>query len=130
MKTSKQIRREARHLFQLCRSNGSLDESRVRQVVRGIVGSKRRGALDLAAQFERLVRLDLSQHTATIESAAPLPLDLQESVQASLERLYGPEISTSFSHSPMLIGGMRIRVGNDVYDGSVKAGLAALEQSL
>lgn len=130
MKTSKQIRREARYLFQLCRENGSLDESRVRQVVQGIVGSKQRGALDLAAQFERLVRLNLYQHTATVESAAPLPLDLQESVQASLARMYGPEIRTSFSHSPALIGGMRIRVGNDLYDGSVKAGLDALEQSL
>ena len=36
----------------------------------------------------------------------------------------------SFVLNPALIGGMRIQVGSDVYDGSVQAGLAALEKSL
>ena len=35
---------------------------------------------------------------------------------------------TIFGHRPALIGGMRIQVGSDVYDGSVRAGLAALEK--
>ena len=43
--------------------------------------------------------------------------------------MYGPELNTSFADNPALIGGMRISVGSDVYDGSVKAGLAALENS-
>jgi F-type H+-transporting ATPase subunit delta len=34
----------------------------------------------------------------------------------------------SFIHSPALIGGMRIKVGSDVYDGSVQARLSALEE--
>ncbi|HEY3039173.1 MAG TPA: F0F1 ATP synthase subunit delta [Pyrinomonadaceae bacterium] len=129
MKTAKQIKREARHLFRLCLVNGSVDESRVRQVVQSVLGSKRRGYLTLANQFERLVRIEQLQHTATVESATSLPTDLQASVRESLVRVYGPGISTSFTESPSLIGGMRIRVGSDVYDGSVRAGLAALEKS-
>jgi F-type H+-transporting ATPase subunit delta len=43
--------------------------------------------------------------------------------------VYGPRLVTTFAESPALIGGMRIRVGSDVYDGSVKAGLTALEKS-
>jgi len=129
MKTIKQIKREARHLFRLCRTNGSLDEDRVRQVMQSVLGSKRRGFLALANEFERLVKLEQLQHTAKVESAMPLPVDLQANVQASLARIYGPRISTSFAADPTLIGGMRIRVGSDVYDGSVKAGLAALEKS-
>jgi F-type H+-transporting ATPase subunit delta len=50
-------------------------------------------------------------------------------VRASLVRLYGPDLSTSFAERPALIGGMRIRVGSDVYDGSIKAGLVALEKA-
>jgi F-type H+-transporting ATPase subunit delta len=57
-----------------------------------------------------------------------LPADLQASVLAGLHRVYGPDISSSFLQNPALIGGMRIRVGSDVYDGSVKAGLATLEE--
>lgn len=128
MKTIRQVKRDAKHLFLLCLVNGSLDEDRVRQVVASVLRIKRRGYLALATQFERLVKLERLRHTATVESAAPLPSDLRANVEASLVRLYGPDMSTSFAESPALIGGMRIRVGSDVYDGSVKAGLAALEK--
>jgi F0F1-type ATP synthase delta subunit len=55
--------------------------------------------------------------------------DVQANVQASLVRTYGPELNTSFAENSALIGGMRITVASDVYDGSIKAGLAALENS-
>jgi len=58
-----------------------------------------------------------------------LPADLQANVLSNLERVYGQGMSTSFAHNPALIGGMRIKVGSDVYDGSVRAGLAALEKN-
>lgn len=129
MKSTREIKREAKHLFRLCFVNGSLDEDRVRSVVQGLLGSKRRGSLPLAGQFQRLVSLDRQSHMAKIESALPLPSDLRANVQTSLVRAYGPEIDTSFADNPTLIGGMRIRVGSDLYDGSVKAELTALENS-
>src|SRR4029453_7701436 len=127
MKSTRELKREAKHLFRLCFVNGSLDEDRVRSVLQGILGSKRRGSLPLAGQFQRLVVLDRLSHMAKVESAVPLPEDLQANVQASLVRAYGPELNTSFADNPTLIGGMRIRVSSDVYDGSIKGGLDALE---
>jgi F-type H+-transporting ATPase subunit delta len=129
MKTSKQTIREAKQLFRLCVLNGSLDEGRVRQVVQRVVESKRRGYLVLLARFQRLVKLDHDQHTAEVESAVPLPADLRASVQAALQSVYGPGIDILFAHRPALIGGMRVKVGSDVYDGSVQSGLAALERN-
>jgi len=129
MNKMKLVRRNAKHLFRWCRANGSLDEDLVRQVVQQILNSKRRGYLALANEFERLVRLDQMQHTAEVESAAPLPSELRANVQARLDQTYGPHLSTSFVENTSLIGGMRIKVGSDVYDGSIKEGLAALERS-
>ena len=129
MNRSKQVRRNAKHLFRSCRANGSLDEDLVRLVIQQILGSKRRGYLALANEFERLVLLDQLQHTAEVESATPLPPELRTNVQERLAQTYGPYVNTSFSENPSLIGGMRIKVGSDVYDGSVKAGLVALERS-
>ena len=129
MKTTKQARREAKQLFRLCLLNGSLDEGRVRQVVQRVIEGKRRGYLVLLSHFHRLVKLDHDRHTAEVESAAPLPADLQASVQAGLKSVYGPGIDILFAHRPALIGGMRVKVGSDVYDGSVQSGLAALERS-
>jgi F-type H+-transporting ATPase subunit delta len=129
MGTTKQVRREAKHLFRLCLVNESLDETRARQVLKRVLDSKRRGCLALGAYFGRLVKLELSRHAATVESATRLPPNFQASVQAGLEHVYGSRIITSFVHNPALIGGMRIKVGSDVYDGSVKARLTALEKS-
>ncbi len=129
MKTTKQARREATQLFRLCLVNGMLDEGRVRQVVERVIEGKRRGYLALLSFFHRLVKLERARHTAEVESAVPLPADLQASVRNGLRTTYGLGINILFAHRPELIGGMRIKVGSDVYDGSVRAGLAALERS-
>ena len=129
MKTTRQTKREATRLFRMCLVHGLLDESRVRGVVERTIEGKRRGYLALLSQFRRLVKLDCAQRTAEVASAVPLPADLQASVQADLQSAYGPAISILFAHRPELIGGMRIKVGSDVYDGSVQGGLAALERS-
>jgi F-type H+-transporting ATPase subunit delta len=127
MKTTRQARREARHLFRLCLVNESLDENRVRQIVQRVIEGGRPGGLAILSRFQRLVRLDRTRHSAVVESAAALPLDVRASFDASLARLYGGGIVTSFAENPALLGGVRIKVGSDVYDGSVKARLAALE---
>jgi F-type H+-transporting ATPase subunit delta len=129
MKATKQTRREARQLFRMCRVDGSLDASRVRQAVERVIAEKPRGYLKLLSEFARLVRLELAERTAQVESASALPADLRVTVQARLENTYGPGIEIQFTERPELIGGMRIRVGSDVYDGSVQSELAALERS-
>ena len=129
MMTTAQIKREAKRLYQLCLADGSLNENRATQVVRQVIGSKRRGSMALLMHFQRFVRLDLEAHSANVETAAPLPPDLQADVQARLKDLYGPAIQTEFSLKPALIGGMRIKVGSDVYDRSVQSQLASLEKS-
>jgi F-type H+-transporting ATPase subunit delta len=129
MKINKQAKREAKQLFHFCLVNGLLDENRVRNVARHVVAGGRRDDLAILTHFRRLVKLEIAQRTATVESAVPLPADLQTSIEAGLARRYGPGLTAVFACRPALIGGMRIQVGSDVYDGSVRAGLAALEQS-
>ena len=129
MKVSKQAKRDATELFRSCLVNGLLDENRARQVVRQLAQSKPRGYLGTLSYFLRLVKLDAAQHTARIESASPVAPELRASVQEGLAHVYGPGLNASFVENPALIGGMRIRVGSDVYDGSVRARLSALERS-
>lgn len=126
MKISKRAKREAKQLFRFCLVDGMLDENRARQVVQRVVAAGRRDRPAILSHFRRLVKLDLARHAALIESAVPLPTDLQAVVEAGLARRYGPRLTTAFAHLPALIGGMRIQVGSDVYDGSVRAGLEEL----
>jgi F-type H+-transporting ATPase subunit delta len=126
---SKRAKQEGRQLYRACLENGLLDEDRVGQTVQRLIASGYRSGPAALAHFLRLVKLDRARHSANIESAAPLPEDLQASVRVDLTKLYGPGIRTEFSHNPALIGGMRILVGCDLYDGSVLGRLAALERS-
>jgi len=129
MKINKKAKREAKQLYRFCLLDGLLNENRVRQVVQRVVATGERDCLPLLAHFLRLLKLDCARHTATIESATPLPADLQKVVQTGLAHRYGPGLTTAFAQRPELIGGMRIQVGCDVYDGSVRAGLEALKKS-
>lgn len=130
MKANRKVRRAARQLYRLCLVDGFLDEDRARQVAQRIAASRRRGALAILSDFQRLVRLDSDRHTALVESATPLVAGMREGIQTGLTRVYGPGLAASFKENPALIGGMRIKVGSDVYDDSVRARLAALEARL
>jgi F-type H+-transporting ATPase subunit delta len=126
MRGPRKVTRAARKLYRLCHADGVLDAERVRHVAQQIAKSERRGTLAILSAFQRLVRLDRNRHTAIVESASTLESALQQGVQADLARLYGPGITTSFAENPGLIGGMRIKVGSDVYDGSVRGRLQTL----
>jgi F-type H+-transporting ATPase subunit delta len=130
MKSKVKARRAARALYRLCLVNGALDPDRVRLVAARLAASRRRGAFAVFSQFQRLVRLDVKRHTAVIETAAPLSEAVRTSTANNLVRRYGSGLQTIFKENPALIGGMRVLVASDVYDGSVRARLAALEARL
>ncbi len=129
MKITKKEKREAKQLYRACLVNGLLDENRVRQVVQRVIATGERDCPPILAHFLRLVKFDYAEHTANIESAIPLPVDLQTIVQSGLTQRYGPGLNATFVESPELIGGIRIQVGCDVYDGSVRARLKELAKS-
>ena len=128
MKITKQARRDAKQLFRGCVVNGVLDDNRARQTVQQIIGRKPRRYVAILTHFQRLVKLDVARRTAKIESAVELPEDLRIGVQTNLARRYGPGLSVSFAPKPALIGGLRVQVGSDVYDGSIRTRLAELAE--
>ena len=52
---------------------------------------------------------------------------MRTSIESDLGRLYGRGLVTSYADNPTLLGGVRITVGSDVFDGSIKARLEELE---
>ena len=129
MKISKQARRGAKELFRSTIVNGVLDENRVRQVVSMVAQAKPRGFIGILTHFQRLVKLEVERRTAKVESAVPLSAEVQADVASKLGKLYGQGLNISFAQNPALLGGLRIKVGSDVYDGSVQARLENLAES-
>jgi len=127
LKVSKQARRDAKQLFRCCQVDGQLDAGKVRQTVGLLIEKKPRGYLGILHHLQRLVKLDEASRTARVESAVALTDAQQQDVRASLTRLKGGEVSVEFAENAGLIGGMRVKIGDDVFDGSVQARLAGLE---
>ena len=127
MKSTRQTLREAKRLFHLCMVDGTLDENRVRQVVQSVIDSGRQGSLKVLSRFHRLVRIERAGRSAKIESPSPLSDEVRARIESDLSRLYGGGLLTSYADDPTLLGGVRITVGSDVFDGSIKARLADLE---
>jgi F-type H+-transporting ATPase subunit delta len=81
------------------------------------------------AHLLRLIRLDQTRWSAHIESATPLDGGDARALDDELERRYGDGLTITFDVIPALIGGIRITVGSEVYDTSIRARLAAVEAS-
>jgi F-type H+-transporting ATPase subunit delta len=130
VKISKQSRRGAKELFLACRRDGMLDEAKVRELVQKVIQTKPRGYLPILSHFVRLVKLDVERRTARIESPVPLSDAEQAEIKGNLGRRYGEGLSYVFTQNPKLLGGLRVQVGSDVYDGSVQARLEELAAGL
>lgn len=130
MKITKQTRRDARQLFAGCKVDGLVDDNRVRQAVTAVIARMPRDYMGILQHFHRLVKLDIERRAARVESAVQLSGAVMDSVKSNLTRRYGPGLNVAFAVTPGLIGGMRVKVGSDVFDGSVKARLAELEANM
>jgi len=129
MKLSREARRQARELFALAFVSGRLDSGRLRAIAAGIATEKPRSYLQILKEITRLVRLETSNHHAIIESAVPLDSAETLGFEKNLRSKFG-DITTEFRQNPALIGGVRVKIGSDVWDGSVRARLDVIKNQL
>ncbi len=130
MKIPKEAARTARRLIRHTMRNGSVDTAFAKTAVEKIAAAKPRHYLAILTAFQRLLRMELDQRHAVIESAQTLSGAEQESVLNGLRAKYGADISSEFRVNADLLGGMRIKLGSNVWDGTVKSRLEALRDRL
>lgn len=67
---------------------------------------------------------------AEVTTASPVDEELAGRTRQTLEKATGQKVRLSFKIDPAIIGGMVARVGGTVFDGSVRARLAAMRAHL
>jgi F-type H+-transporting ATPase subunit delta len=99
--------------------------------VRVLVENKRLTVLsEITETFNDLRNAHEGVKDAQITSAFPIEANVLGEVVTALERKFGCKIKTSVSIDPKLIGGVRIAVGDEVIDASVRGKLAAMATAL
>jgi F-type H+-transporting ATPase subunit delta len=130
MKINKETRQLAKQLLRASFVEGRLDGGRVASLVKSLIEKKPRNYIKALEAYKRLLRLEVEKRSATIETATELAPDAGAQIVANLKRRYGSELTAKFVVNPELLGGMRIRVGSDVWDSSVRNRLHRLQQQL
>jgi len=130
VKISKDIRRLSRNLVRASFVDGALDRAKINSLVQSIIEKKPRHYIQLLENYQRLLRLEVEKRRATIESASELVPEVGRQIVAGLQHKYGNGLTTEFVVNPALLGGVRVRVGSDVWDSSVRNRLERLQQKL
>jgi F-type H+-transporting ATPase subunit delta len=105
-----------------------LDAGKVSNLVHSVIDAKPRHYINILRNYQRLVRLEAAKTHAVIESATPLSPESGKKILADLQAKHGMELTTEFKVVPELIGGICIKIGSDVWDGSVRHRLDRLNQ--
>lgn len=130
MKLNKEIRQLSRKMLQASFTDGQLDPGRIASLVDSVIAEKPRNYIDVLKNYKRLLRLEVEKRHATIETASEVDPAIRSEIVSNLKSKYGDDLATEFHVDPQLLGGMRIRVGNDVWDGSVRNRLQRLQHEL
>lgn len=129
MKINREAREHAKKLMKVCMLTGQLDEPKMRTIIDRLASEKPRNWVPILERLRKLIHLETSKRTVTIESAAELP-DKGASITADLEKQYGPALASHYSVRPELLAGIRVQRGSDVWDGSVLRNLQNLKNLL
>jgi F-type H+-transporting ATPase subunit delta len=105
--------------------------SQVGNFLRAVLDNGRLDALpEIAAQFHALVSAQSGVSDATVYSAFAIDAAQLDGVMATLEKRFGKKLNASVVVQPELIGGIRVVVGDEVLDTSVKARLEQMKVAL
>lgn len=85
---------------------------------------------EMAHQYQALVDIKLNQVRAAVTVARPVDSALQRRIAERLSQVVGKEVLPFFHEDPALLGGIVVRVGDRVFDGSVRRRVTMLRRAL
>ena len=85
---------------------------------------------EIAQTYQGLLDLKLSRVRAAVTVARPVDEALRKRITARLTEVIGKEVLPHFHEDPGLLGGIVVRVGDRVFDGSIRRRMTVLRRML
>lgn len=130
MKRDKKVLQFAKRLVELSRDGGVITEPKVAEVLAGIKKIKPRHELLLLKSYLGYIRKAVAEQTAVVSTPGALSPDTLSAIESNFTQVYGRPISAVTARDASLIAGVRIRIGDDVYDASVAGRLKRFAESV
>lgn len=112
-------------------SNKVMLSSAAKNFLRAVIDNGRISVLpEIASQFRALKNALSGSSDAVVHSAFPLDAGMLADLAVTLEKRFGRKLNLTVELEPELIGGVRIVVGDEVLDTSIKARLEQMKMAL
>ena len=96
-----------------------------------LVDKRRIGIIsDIESRYRELMYEALNKVKVTVSTAFPLTGELAAQLQESLERLTGKQVEMTVLLDPSLLGGVVVRIGDTLYDSSIRTQLNKIKDLL
>ena len=110
---------------------GLVLNTHVQNFLREVIGNGRTTALpEIAAQYQTLLNAKNGVSDAVVYSAFPMDAGQVEALVGTLQKRFGRKLNATVTVQPELIGGVRVVVGDEVLDTSVRARLETMKAAL
>ena len=130
MKRDQKITRLAKKLVELSKDNGVVTEAKVTEVLAGLKQVQHRHHLTVLKTFLSYLRREIALQTAVVMTPGALSDDALKAIEATYSKMYDRPVSAVIQQETALIAGVRVRVGDDVYDAPVAGRLQRLAENV
>ena len=124
------ITKLAKKLLELSKDNAVVTESKVAKVLAGFQQVQPRRPLTVLKTFLNYLRREVALQTAVVSTPTELSDDALKAIEVQFSKLYNRPVNAVTQQDTSLIAGVRVRVGDDVYDASVAGRLQRLAESV
>ena len=126
MSANKNVQQTARLLYKLSSVEGRLTQERVTGVLEYVEKTKPANSLHVLKAYARLISAEVARNQAIVEHAGAVSPETLQSIASSLSKTYQRAITAAARPNPSLLAGLRVRVGDDVYESSLANQLSQL----
>ena len=120
----------ARRLFRLSVVGGEVSAERVAGALAYVEKHRPPNPVMVLKAYRRLVAAEVAKGVAAVEHAGAVDDAMLGAIAAAMSRRYGRRVTATATPNPALLAGLRVRVGDDVFESSVAGQLAALASAV
>lgn len=126
----KQVQQLARQLLKMSIVDGAISPERVGGVLEYVEKHRPPHTLAVLQAYHRLVAIEIARGQAVVEHAGPVAPAVLTRIAAAMTARYQRPVTSVARRNDTLLAGLRVRVGDDVYESSVAGQLDTLAASV
>jgi F-type H+-transporting ATPase subunit delta len=127
---NKQVQQLARQFYKLSFAHGGISAERVGGVLEYIEKHRPANAMAVLKAYQRLIAAEVARGQAVVEHAGPIDSAALTAIASAMAKKYGRPVTAVEQRNDALLAGIRVRIGDDLYESSVAGQLATLAESV